>query len=136
MYQPSLKNAPDLPSWINYVYSDRHHMGILYGVPPNIPNKEIDLEIVGLNRRDYSTKRYFKTIQIAEKLNPAKHEVQLKIDNLNVEDMFEVERMERLKDIFRKKLWPDSQNDLYVTFLASAVKLGARLPLDPKEGEG
>lgn len=111
-------------------------MGILYGVPPNIPNKEVLLEIIGLNRRDYSTKRYLKTIQITEKLNPAKHEVQLKIDNLNVEDMFEVERMDRLKDIFRKKLWQDSQNDLYVTFLASAVKLGARLPLNPKEGEG
>lgn len=77
-----------------------------------------------------------KTIQVTEKLNPAKHEVQLKIDNLNVEHMFEVERMERLKDIFRKKLWRDSQNDLYVTFLVSAVKLGARLPLNPKEGEG
>lgn len=136
MYQPSLLNSPDLPSWINYVYSDRHHRGILYGVPPNTPDEEVDIEIIALNRRDYSTKTYLKTIQITEKLNPAKHEVQLKIDNLNVEDMFEVERMERLKDIFRKKLWQDSENDLYVTFLVSAVKLGARLPLNPKEGEG
>lgn len=118
------------------MYSERHHAGILYGVPPNVPNKEVQIEIIALNRRDYSTRQYVKTIQVTEKLNPAKHQVQLKIDNLNIEHMFEVERMERLKDIFRKKLWRDSQNDLYVTFMASAVKLGARLPLNPNEGEG
>jgi len=33
-YHPSLLNAPDLPSWIHYVYSDRHQTGFLYGVPP------------------------------------------------------------------------------------------------------
>jgi hypothetical protein len=33
-YRPSLLNAPDLPPWIHYVYSDRHQTGFLYGVPP------------------------------------------------------------------------------------------------------
>lgn len=69
-------------------------------------------------------------------LDPAKYEVQLKIDNLNVEDMFDSERQERLLEIFRRKLWPDSSDDIYLTFLASAVQLGARLPLRPTEGEG
>lgn len=136
VYQPSLLNAPDLPSWMHYVYSHRHHAGFLYGVPPNENNKEVKIEIVALNRKDYETKRIILPVQITEKLTPSKHEVQMKIDNLNVEDMFDVERMERLKDIFRKKLWRDSQNDLYVTFMASAVELGARLPLKPNEGEG
>lgn len=36
---------------------------------------------------------------------------------------------------YRKRLWKDAVN-LYVTFLASAVELGARLPLKPSEGEG
>lgn len=44
--------------------------------------------------------------------------------------------MERLKDVFRKKLWKESAHDLHATFIASAIELGARLPLKPNEGEG
>ncbi|XP_022916089.1 epsilon-sarcoglycan isoform X2 [Onthophagus taurus] len=135
VYQPSLLDAPDLPSWINYVYSNKHHVGYLYGVPPE-KEQHIILEIIALNRNTYETKRVVLPIYITQKRYPAKYEVQLKIDNLNVEDMFDVERMERLKDVFRKQLWKDSDEDLYVTFLASAIELGARLPLNPKEGEG
>lgn len=69
-------------------------------------------------------------------VDPAKHEVQMKIDNLNVEDMFDSYRLNRLLDVFRCELWHESENDLYVTFLASAVHLGARHPLRPNEGEG
>jgi Sarcoglycan alpha/epsilon. len=60
----------------------------------------------------------------------------MKIDNLNVEDMFDSYRLNRLLDVFRRELWHESKNDLYVTFLASAVHLGARHPLRPNEGEG
>lgn len=89
-----------------------------------------------MNRKNYITRHETIVIHVTEKLNPARHEVHMKIDNLNVEDMFDVETMERLKDVFRKQLWKDSEDDLYLTFLVSAVKLGARKPLDPKEGEG
>lgn len=75
-------------------------------------------------------------IIIEEKLNPAIHEVHIKIDNLNVADMFEASRMQALMDIFRSQLWEDSGEDLYVTFLQSAVALGARRPLDPNQGDG
>lgn len=44
--------------------------------------------------------------------------------------------MTRLKDILRTKLWTESNQDLYSTFLASAIDLGARLPLKPSDGEG
>lgn len=60
----------------------------------------------------------------------------MKIDNLNIQDMFDQDRMSKLLNVFRKKLWQESANDLYFTFLASAVQLGARLPLTPNEGEG
>lgn len=40
-----------------------------------------------------------------------------------------------LKFNCRKKLWKGAA-DLYITFLASAIELGARLPLKPSEGEG
>jgi Sarcoglycan alpha/epsilon len=36
-YRPSQINSPDLPPWINYVYSPRHQLGFLYGVPPPMP---------------------------------------------------------------------------------------------------
>lgn len=134
-YRPSLLNAPDLPPWIHYVYSDRHQTGFLYGVPPQ-QHGDLELEIVGLNRKNYETRRRVVHMNVQEKPDPAKHEVQMKIDNLNVEDMFDSYRLNRLLDVFRCELWRESESDLYVTFLASAVHLGARHPLRPNEGEG
>ncbi|CAH1170470.1 unnamed protein product [Phaedon cochleariae] len=136
VYQASLLSAPDLPSWISYVYSDQHHSGFLYGVPPQRNQAEIPLEVIALNKNNYETRVENLNIIISEKLNPARFEVHIKINNLNVEDMFDVERMEALKDVFRKQLWKDSEDDLYVTFLSSALELGARKPLDPTDGEG
>ncbi|KOX69867.1 Epsilon-sarcoglycan [Melipona quadrifasciata] len=156
-YQPSLLNAPDLPSWIHYTYSKRDHYGFLYGVAPKDRkyfqvihprettrgferhNRRItddfQLEIVGLNKHTYETRYKVLDMNVLEKENLTKYEVHLKIDNLNVEDMFDRNRTEVLLDIFRKRLWKDA-TDLYVTFLASAIELGARLPLKPSEGEG
>lgn len=33
-FQVSLKDAPDLPTWIHYKFSPRHKTGFLYGVAP------------------------------------------------------------------------------------------------------
>lgn len=33
-YRPSLKNFPDLPSWMRYMYSSEYYAGYLYGTPP------------------------------------------------------------------------------------------------------
>lgn len=33
-YHASLLKSPDLPEWVEYLYSRRHRMGFLYGVPP------------------------------------------------------------------------------------------------------
>lgn len=133
-YQPSLRDAPDLPSWIHYTYSKKDHHGFLYGVAPK-DQKYFQLEIVGLNKHTYETRYKVLDMNVLEKENLTKYEVHLKIDNLNVEDMFDRNRTEKLLDIFRKKLWKGAA-DLYVTFLASAIELGARLPLRPSEGEG
>lgn len=45
VYQASLLNAPDLPKWIEYLYSKRHHTGFLYGVPPK-DQKDIEVSVV------------------------------------------------------------------------------------------
>ncbi|KAF4530480.1 hypothetical protein B566_EDAN014682 [Ephemera danica] len=136
-YRPTLLNAPDLPSWINYVYSTRHQTGFLYGVPPQLLHiTGIELEIIGLNKESYETRRRVVPMNIEEKPDAARFEVQLKIHNLNVEDLFDTQRLSRLLDVFRSRLWPGSRDDLHVTMLASAVRLGARLPLRPTEREG
>lgn len=33
-YQPSLLGSPDLPAWMQYVYSKTYHSGFIYGTPP------------------------------------------------------------------------------------------------------
>lgn len=136
VYQASLLDFPDLPAWIKYVFSEKHKKGFLYGVPPNRNMPKIPLQVVALNTRNYETRIRYINIHISEKLNPAKFEVMMKIDNVNVDDIFDVERMESLRDIFRKHLWKDSENDLYITYLESAIELGARKPLDPDQEEG
>lgn len=47
------------------------------------------LEVIGLNRQDYETRRLLLTLDIRTKEKMARHEVELKIDNLNVEDLLE-----------------------------------------------
>jgi hypothetical protein len=85
-YRPSQINSPDLPPWINYVYSPRHQLGFLYGVPPPMPqptglevykSEKLDpykyykhffqLEIVALNKLTYETRRRIVPLEVLEK---------------------------------------------------------------------
>ncbi|XP_046614545.1 epsilon-sarcoglycan isoform X2 [Neodiprion virginianus] len=134
LYKPSLLNAPDLPPWIHYTYSKKDESGYLYGVAPS-EQDNLTLEVVALNKNNYETRHKILNFNVLKKVNPAKNEVRLKIDNLNVDDLFNATRIDQLLDIFKNDLWKDA-SDLYVTFLASAIEMGARLPLKPEEGEG
>lgn len=62
---------------------------------------DFQLEIVGLNKHTYETRYKVLDMNVLEKENLTKYEVHLKIDNLNVEDMFDRNRTEELLDIFR-----------------------------------
>ncbi|XP_073963378.1 sarcoglycan alpha isoform X1 [Choristoneura fumiferana] len=135
-FHAALLGKPELPSWLRYIYSGRHHSGFIFGTPPRGTKSPITLEVIGLNRQDYETRRVLLTLKVHRREMMARHEVELKIDNLNVEDLLDEHRMTRLKDIFRSKLWLESSHDMYATFLASAIDLGARLPLKPSDGEG
>ncbi|KAG8041674.1 hypothetical protein G9C98_000672 [Cotesia typhae] len=134
LYQASLMNAPDLPPWIHYTYSNHHHKGFLYGVAPK-DQGDFKLEIVGLNKKKYETSYKVIDINVEEKKNLTTYEVYLKIDNLNIEQTFDNYRMENLLNVFRTELWTKAK-DLHITYLASAVEEGARLPLNPIEPEG
>ncbi|CAG5075527.1 Similar to SGCA: Alpha-sarcoglycan (Oryctolagus cuniculus) [Cotesia congregata] len=99
-YQASLMNAPDLPPWIHYTYSNYHHKGFLYGVAPK-DQGDFKLEIVGLNKKNYETSYKVIDINVEEKKNLTTYEVYLKIDNLNIEQTFDNYRMENLLNVFR-----------------------------------
>nr|XP_040226009.2 alpha-sarcoglycan isoform X1 [Anopheles coluzzii] len=136
LYRSSLEGYPDLPSWIRYMYSPEYHSGFLYGTPPlRTADTRVPIEIIALNRLTYETKRLILMLAIHRK-QPAKHVIQMKIDNLNWVHMMDPGRIENLKNIFRNDLWPESRPDLHVIFMDSAVKLGARLPLRPQQREG
>lgn len=65
----------------------------------------------------------------------AKYQVELKLSNVNIEDLFSSNRVKDVLAIFRDRLWKDSAM-VYVTMIAAPLDVGGRLPLDPKEKEG
>lgn len=74
---------------------------ILYTGGSKSITDDFQLEIVGLNKHTYETRYKVLDMNVLEKENLTKYEVHLKIDNLNVEDMFDRNRTEELLDIFR-----------------------------------
>lgn len=134
-YQPSLLGSPDLPSWMQYVYSKTHHSGFVFGTPP-AHQTDFTLEIVAVDLESYNTSQRAINFMVIPRKERTRHQVHLKIDNLAVEDLFEPQYLVDLLSVFRNELWPEALHDLHVTFFASAVKLGARLPLHPEEKEG
>uniref|UniRef100_A0A1I8NTR1 Dystroglycan-type cadherin-like domain-containing protein n=1 Tax=Stomoxys calcitrans TaxID=35570 RepID=A0A1I8NTR1_STOCA len=135
-YTPSLKSYPDLPSWMRYMYSQEHHAGFLYGTPPaRLASKKIILEIIALNKQNYETRHCELVLTIASKFH-APNVVQMKIDNLNWVHLMDPGRVENLRNIFRKDLWPESEPDLSLVFMESAINMGGRLPLRPQQHEG
>ncbi|XP_032307326.1 epsilon-sarcoglycan isoform X2 [Drosophila ananassae] len=135
-YRPSLKGYPDLPSWMRYMYSHEYHAGFLYGTPPeSTAGKDVNLDVIALNRQNYETRRVVIQLFVVNKF-PTPNIVQMKIDNLNWVHLMDPGRVENLRNIFRKDLWPNSKEDLSVVFMESAVNMGGRLPLRPQQREG
>ncbi|XP_055541459.1 epsilon-sarcoglycan isoform X1 [Wyeomyia smithii] len=135
-YRPSLEGYPDLPAWVQYMYSHEYHSGFLYGTPPErTADSEVPIEIIALNKQTYETKRIVLILTVHRK-PPPRNVIQMKIDNLNWVHMMDPGRIENLKNIFRNDLWQESRADLHIIFMDSAIKLGARLPLKPQQREG
>lgn len=65
----------------------------------------------------------------------AKFQAEMKLLNMNVEDLFEGSRLRQIEDIFKDHLWKKSES-VYVTMVASAVDVGGRKPLNPRDKEG
>ncbi|KAH8269722.1 hypothetical protein KR018_002065 [Drosophila ironensis] len=135
-YRVTLRGYPDLPSWMRYMYSHEYHAGFLYGTPTeSSAGKDLSLDVVALNRQNYETRHAVIPLFVAQKF-AAPNVVQMKIDNLNWVHLMDPGRVENLRNIFRKDLWPSSREDLSVVFMESAVNMGGRLPLRPQQREG
>lgn len=121
---------------MNFQFSKERQFGYLYGsATENYANRKIDIEIVGLNKQNYETRRIVIPIEIIWK-PPPRNRIEMKITNLNWVHLTDLGRVQNLKGIFTDDLWPESADDLSIIFMESAVKMGARLPLKPQNREG
>ena len=59
-------------------------------------------------------------------LATAKYNIKLKIDNLNIEDVFDAHRLKNLKNLFKDQFWPQASSDLHMTDIASSLEVGYR----------
>jgi len=133
-YRATLLNRPSLPTWLKYRHSSRHKAGLIYGVPPTEGHTII--QVVATNRHTFETGELVLNIHVETDPSPPQSEVQLKIDNLNIEDIFDRHRTERLKEIFKQRFWLESFEDIHLTFADSAIELGGRRPLKPTHKDG
>ena len=60
------------------------------------------------NRHTFETGELVLNIHVETDPSPPQSEVQLKIDNLNIEDIFDRHRTERLKEIFKQRSFSSS----------------------------
>ena len=134
-YTPALRDSAGLPEWMKYRYSRRHKAGFLYGVPPT-PGQRIEIDVVAVNRATFEYGLLRLAINVTDHDDPAGHAVRLKIDNLDVADLFDAHRMRNVKALFTRNLWNGSRDDLYLAYIASSVDLGFRRPLDPALKDG
>uniref|UniRef100_T1JJC7 Sarcoglycan alpha/epsilon second domain-containing protein n=1 Tax=Strigamia maritima TaxID=126957 RepID=T1JJC7_STRMM len=91
--------------------------------------------IVAINKASYNYTQQIVQLTVKEKKDKAKNEVEIWFSNLNVEDMFEPGRVENLTKIFRI-LWGRTNEEMYVTLIESAIKMGGRIPTNQSEKHG
>lgn len=121
---------------MNFQFSKERNLGYIYGSPTSdYTNKKFEIEIVGLNKQTYETRRVIIPFEISGKAPPA-NKIEMKITNLNWVHLTDLGRVENLKGIFINDLWPESAADLNIIFMESAIRLGSRVPLKPQNREG
>ena len=88
------------------------------------------------NRDTFETGYLILSINSHKAKETPNHHVRLKIDNLNIEDVFDKRRSDRLLDLFRSRFWLEAAEDLHLTLADSALNLGGRRPLKPSIKDG
>lgn len=135
-YAPSLVGEPSLPPWLHYHFSEEHRSGLLYGVPERAGKTR--LQVLATNRDTFETSLLYLTINIVKTTaySGSVNHMKLKIDNLNIDDVFDKRRQDRLLDLFKTRFWTEAASDIHLTFADSALNLGGRRPLKPSIKDG
>jgi len=132
-YRPSSLGLPALPGWLRHRPLPDRRAALLYGRPTL--SGVTQLQVVVTDRHTFKTGLLAVDINVEEAVNQ-NFEVNLKINNLNIEDIFDWQRMERLKKVFQNNLWQESHQDLRLTYADSVPQLGGRKPLNPNLKDG
>lgn len=74
---------------------------IEYKIVDQIIKLLFQLEVVALDKQTYDTRYKVLDMTVNKNENFAKFQIQLKIDNLNVEDLFDSNRTQNLFNIFK-----------------------------------
>ena len=101
-------------------YGPSHHAAPLLAIPPVVPpraNEIYHLAVVATNRETFETGLMNLTVNVtATSLGAtAKYNIKLKIDNLNIEDVFDPHRLKNLRSLFMDRFWPQSSSDLHLS---------------------
>ena len=91
------------------------------------------------NRETFETGLLNLTINVTASLNrkgASIYNVKLKIDNLNIEDVFDSHRLKSLKNLFKDRFWPQTSLDLHLTQISSSLEVGYRRPIIPTQKDG
>ena len=131
-YRVSLLHQPALPAWLTFTQLE-DRAGLLYGLPPSAGLTK--LQILATDTQTFNTHRRLLSIHTTHKVTN-QFQVNIKIDNLNIEDVFDERRKGRLLDLFKTRFWPEAAEDIHLSFADSALRVGGRRPLKPSSKDG
>ncbi|OQR77831.1 protein disulfide-isomerase TMX3-like [Tropilaelaps mercedesae] len=126
----SVAGYPDLPRW-TFLRPHKNDL-LLYGSQPN--SGPVNIQIISTNQQTFDVKIRQLQLQVEPREIAAPYEVEMKIINYNVEDIFEREILPRFERVIRA-LWNTSPV-IFTSKLASVLDVGGRKPLDPRHKEG
>ena len=132
-YRASQRGHPSLPDWVSLHLLQPQQSGLLYGVPPS--QGQTSLEVLATNTETFHTSKLVVSLHTQTRADN-RYQVKLKIDNLNIEDVFDETRKGRLLNLFKTRFWPEAADDLHLSFADSAIKVGGRRPLKPSSKDG
>ena len=132
-YRASQRGQPSLPSWVSLEPLPAQQAGLLYGVPPS--QGQTSLEVLATNTETFDTSKLVVSLHTQTRAEN-QYQVRLKIDNLNIEDVFDETRKGRLLSLFKTRFWTESTDDIHLSFAESALKVGGRRPLRPSSKDG
>lgn len=137
-YKIIYNKYPDLPDLFNFISNDNGE-AYLYSIPfKQNGTNQYPFEIISINWDMANLRRKNIVINIgdhSQNVNDKMYEIYLKIDNSDITDILQINRMKSLKNVIAN-LWMINDYDLFVTYFESAITLGSRMPLDPNDREG